>query len=57
MNDNSLGKNTTANAAIGPYNSISHSQVANKSLASIDFYIIGSSNNIKTESRGETNSY
>ena len=55
MGDGSVGKNTTANAAIGPYNSISHSQVANKSLASIDFYIIGSSNNIKTESRGETN--
>jgi|TARA_B110001454_G_scaffold143774_1_gene133515 hypothetical protein len=55
MNDNSLGKNTTANAAIGPYNSISHSQVANKNLASIDFYIIGSSNSIQTETMGETN--
>jgi hypothetical protein len=55
MNDNSLGKNTTANAAIGPYNSISHSQVADKNLASIDFYIIGSSNSIQTETMGETN--
>ena len=55
MGDGSVGKNTTANAAIGPYDSISHTQVANKSLASIDFYIIGSNNNIKTESRGETN--
>ena len=55
MNDNSLGKNTTANAAIGPYNSSNHSQVANKNLASIDFYIIGSSNSIQTETMGETN--
>jgi len=55
MNDGSLGKNTTANAAIGPFNSPSHSQVANKNLASIDFYIIGSSNSIKTETMGETN--
>jgi hypothetical protein len=55
MNENSLGKNTTANAAIGPYNSISHSQVADKNLASIDFYIIGSSNSIQTETMGETN--
>ena len=55
MNDYSLGKNTTANAAIGPYNSISHSQVADKNLASIDFYIIGSSNSIQTETMGETN--
>ena len=55
MNDNSLGKNTTANAAIGPYNSLSHSQVADKNLASIDFYIIGSSNSIQTETMGETN--
>ena len=55
MNDNSLGKNTTANTAIGPYNSISHSQVADKNLASIDFYIIGSSNSIQTETMGETN--
>jgi len=49
------GMNTTANAAVGHYNSLNHGAVADKNLASIDFYIIGSSNSIQTETEGESN--
>ena len=55
MNDGADGMNTTANAAVGHYNSHNHGSVADPSLASIDFYIIGSSNSIKTETEGDSN--
>ena len=55
MNDDSKGMNTTANAAVGHYNSNNHGAVADPNLASIDFYIIGSSNAIQTETQGESN--
>ena len=55
MVNGGTGKNTTANAAIGHYNSPDHGMVGDPDLVTIDFWIIGSSNRVHGATHGDNN--
>jgi hypothetical protein len=52
--DGAVGQNSTANATVGP-NTTSHGQLAADDLATIDYYIIGNSNQVELEVAGNSN--
>lgn len=54
--NNSTGQNTTSNAAVGHYTSHNHGSVGDPNLVSIDFWIIGSGNEVHAYNYG-TNNY
>ena len=55
MVNGGTGKNTTANAAVGHYNSPDHGMVGDPDLVSIDFWIIGSNNRVHGATHGDNN--
>ena len=55
MVNGGTGKNTTANAAVGHYNSPDHGMVGDPDLVTIDFWIIGSSNTVHGATHGDNN--
>ena len=55
MINGGTGKNTTANAAVGHYNSPDHGMVGDPDLVTIDFWIIGSSNTVHGATHGDNN--
>ena len=55
MVNGGTGKNTTANAAVGHYNSPEPGMVGDPDLVSIDFWVIGSSDTVHGATHGDNN--
>jgi len=55
MISNGVGKNTTANSAVGHYTSTDHGMVGDPDLVTIDYWIIGSDNRVHGATHGDSN--